>query len=160
VRYDIRERSDLSLLRRPSASCGVRCSAVLLPLRPLLTPVEMKKKKARKTGNSTDPLERVRQKVLVIKDPLKRPFHRKKRTPLGNVRRENCDLLSRREVFFLGRRKAKKKSVTPKIRKFRLSWGSKRYAIQHETKNHATLLTGTGDFVKIPKIGAIHKKKR
>jgi hypothetical protein len=26
--------------------------------------------------------ERVRQKVLVIKDPLKRPFHRKKRTPL------------------------------------------------------------------------------
>ncbi|KAJ3622371.1 hypothetical protein MTP99_002886 [Tenebrio molitor] len=32
------------------------------------------------------------------------------------------------------------------------------YAIQHETENHATLLTGTGDFVKIPKIGAIHKK--
>jgi hypothetical protein len=41
--FDIRERSDLSLLRRPSASCGVRRSAVLLPLRPLLTPVEMKK---------------------------------------------------------------------------------------------------------------------
>jgi hypothetical protein len=48
--------------------------------------------------------------------------------------------------------------VTPKIRKFRQSWGSKRYAIQHETENHATLLTGIGDFVKIPKIGAIHKK--
>jgi hypothetical protein len=48
--------------------------------------------------------------------------------------------------------------VTPKIRKFRQSWGSKRYAIQPETENHATLLTGTGDFVKIPKIGAIHKK--
>jgi hypothetical protein len=31
--------------------------------------------------------------------------------------------------------------------------------MQHETENHATLLTGTGDFVKIPKIGAIHKKK-
>ncbi|KAH0820326.1 hypothetical protein GEV33_002465 [Tenebrio molitor] len=43
ARYDIRERSDLSLLRRPSASCGVRGSAVLLPLRPLLIPVEMKK---------------------------------------------------------------------------------------------------------------------
>jgi hypothetical protein len=68
----------------------------------------MKKKKARKTGNSTDPLERVRQKVLV-RDPLKRPFHRKKRTPLGNVRRENCDLLSRREVFFFwGDEKPKK----------------------------------------------------
>jgi hypothetical protein len=40
------------------------------------------KKKARKTGNSTDPLELVRQKVLVIKDPLKRPFYRKKGTPL------------------------------------------------------------------------------
>jgi hypothetical protein len=100
-----------------------------------------------------------RQKVLV-RDPLKRPFHRKKRTPLGNVRRENCDLLSRREVFFFGATKSQKKSVTPKIRKFRLSWGSKRYAIQHETENHAALLTGTGDFVKIPKIGAIHKKKR
>lgn len=86
-------------------------------MRPLLIPVEMKKK-ARKTGNSTDPLERVRQKVLV-RDPLKRPFHRKKRTPLGNVRRENCDLLSRREVFFFGATKSQKKSVTPKIRKFR-----------------------------------------
>jgi hypothetical protein len=53
-----------------------------VPLRPLLTPVEMEKKKARKTGNSTDLLERVQQKVLVINDPLKRPFHRKKRTPL------------------------------------------------------------------------------
>jgi hypothetical protein len=61
---------------------------------------------------------------------------------------------------FFGATKSQKKSVTPKIRKFRQSWGSKRYAIQYETENHAPLLTGTGDFVKIPKIGAIHKKKR
>jgi hypothetical protein len=51
-----------------------------------------------------------------------------------------------------------KKSVTPKIRKFRFNWGSQRDAIQHETENHTALQTGTGDFVKIPKIGAIHKK--
>jgi hypothetical protein len=50
--------------------------------------------------------------------------------------------------------KKSKKSVTSKIRKFRLSWGSQRYAIQHETENHTTLQTGTGDFVKIQKIGA------
>jgi hypothetical protein len=59
---------------------------------------------------------------------------------------------------FFGATKSQKKSVTPKIRKFRQSWGSKRYAIQYETESHAPLLTGTGDFVKIPKIGAIHKK--
>ncbi|KAH0814663.1 hypothetical protein GEV33_008128 [Tenebrio molitor] len=47
ARYE-RERSDLSLLRRPSASCGVRGSAVLLPLRLLLIPVEMKKRRPEK----------------------------------------------------------------------------------------------------------------
>jgi hypothetical protein len=97
--------------------------------------------------------------------PPKSDSHSKKKDPFmergerneDNIRQKNCDLLSRREVFF-GATKSQKTSVTPKIRKFRLSWGSQRYSIQHETENHTTLQMGTGDFVKIPKIGAKHKK--
>jgi hypothetical protein len=57
--------------------------------------------------------------------------------------------------FFLGGGGGDKKSVTPKIRKFRFNWGSQWDAIQHVTEDHTALQTGTGDFVKIPKIGAI-----
>ncbi|KAH0820517.1 hypothetical protein GEV33_002274 [Tenebrio molitor] len=144
VRYDIRERSDLSLLRRPSASCGVRRSAVLLPLRPLLTPVEMKKEgqKNRELDGSagTGPAKE--------ENAIKVTYDGKTVTYSVGVR------------SFFGVTKSQKKSVTPKIRKFRQSWGSKRYAIQYETENHATLLTSTGDFVKIPKIVTVLLRKR
>jgi hypothetical protein len=80
LKVNIRERSNLSLLRRPSASCGV--SLLGGPAAVEATADSGRDEgKARKKGDSTDPLERVRQKVL-LKDPLKRPFHRKKRRPL------------------------------------------------------------------------------
>jgi hypothetical protein len=93
--------------------------------------------------------------------PPKSDSHSKKKDPFmergerneDNIRQKNCDLLSRREVFF-GATKSQKKSVTPKIQ----VGVPKRYAIQHETENHTTLQMGTGDFVKILKIGAKHKK--
>ncbi|KAH0820364.1 hypothetical protein GEV33_002427 [Tenebrio molitor] len=83
-------------------------------------------KKARKKGDSTDPLERKEENAIKV------TYGRKTVTYSVGVR-----------SFFWGATKSQKKSVTPKIRKFRQSWGSKRYGIQHETENHTTLLTGT-----------------
>jgi hypothetical protein len=81
LKVNIRERSNLSLLRRPSASCGGSPLGGPAAVEAAADSGRDEGKKARKKGDSTDPLERIRQKVLV-KDPLKRPFHRKKRTPL------------------------------------------------------------------------------
>jgi hypothetical protein len=60
------------------------------PLRPLLTPVETKERKPEKrglngsarTGPTKGPPKRFGCPNVLLKDPLKRPFHRKKRTPL------------------------------------------------------------------------------
>jgi hypothetical protein len=81
LKVNIRERSNLSLLRRSSASCGGSPLGGPAAVEAAADSGTDEGKKARKKGDPTDPLERVQQKVLV-KDPLKRPFYRKKRTPL------------------------------------------------------------------------------
>ncbi|KAH0807497.1 hypothetical protein GEV33_015294 [Tenebrio molitor] len=73
----------------------------------------------------------------------------------GQEREDSQERFSHRREVFFGGGGGDKKSVTPKIRKFRFNWGSQWDAIQHVTEDHTALQTGTGDFVKIPKIGAI-----
>ncbi|KAH0808417.1 hypothetical protein GEV33_014375 [Tenebrio molitor] len=62
--FDIRERSNLSLLRRPSASCEGSPLGDPAAVEAAADSGRDEEKKTGKKGDSTDPLERVRQKVF------------------------------------------------------------------------------------------------